>query len=1106
MISPAARLLVLAPEAGDHRARAFCLGAPAGWQVTLLTPLPGQRPTATETRDGEIRELRIGVEIPPEGRLAAAGIAGDAMLFGLAAAAARPGPLRRQAEALADAADLVLHLSPWSASLLARPPAEIYAPRGLMLAAALAGLQGDRLGEAWERIWQLEAALCGRARLVLAPGAAAAAGLGLLFDLPPARLRDAALGLRAEDAALPPPLPAGRRLCLAVNDYAIGGGRSGGAIRSRAMLDGLGRDTLLLTLGDQPAVTPLAPRLLEVVVPRGAAQRVAMADLRALAPAPMEDVLAAAHVGGDAALRRLLASLAPRAEALVFEQCYMAPLLTPLRRAAGPVPVIYHAHNLEAALKRDLLGAHPLAAVAVEAAGGLERELALAADLVLCCSEEDAAALRALGGQAQVLMVPHDALLDDGPPEMPAPEGPPRIGFIGSPHPPNRDAARFIRDVLAPALPNAVFEIVGGVCDSLPPGGPPNLRLHGVLAPEAMRAVLGGWRIALNPVAHGGGSSVKLADYLAQGLPVVSTPHGARGSMIAAAGAGILAEREAFVPVLAALLEAPARRDTLAAAARAWWASPARTAPLRLAQEALAALLAVAPPPRPPRHLLVLGSAATEAEAAVLAGTLDGLRPGFDAVDVLLPADLPPGLEAMLCAAATRSLRLPSGPPPPPVPPRQMLVAREEAAILRGFVPGLAGAAPLGLSGLLPPDAAEGRGLAPGFALLLPPGTGWVQLAFAAPAPLRLRLAVAAQDFGLLDLPGTGRVLELELRPGPPGAPLLLQGEVFAADGTAPATGLRLRRLVCGAAGGGPIRAMPLDTDATRLTRAASPEAWLAAARQVAAARGEAERRLLRGAPAPTALAPWLAESLGRYVAVLVPLEAGALAAMLLDPARSPRPRRLGLTLAADAGGGILPEAEASLLAHTDRALLARPGPWPVARGGVLRGFAALRQEAASARHLAAARAALGLERPWLLAAHLTGGMPAGQALHALAAAAGVDLVLAGDGQALRIAPSGRTQSAPIAFAALLCAAAPVCLGLWLPDPVADERALIALAWSVGVPVAADAGNPFARDALGADAEGPARLLADAGLRARLVQAGQARLAAWEQAHATWAD
>jgi len=41
--------------------------------------------------------------------------------------------------------------------------------------------------------------------------------------------------------------------------------------------------------------------------------------------------------------------------------------------------------------------------------------------------------------------------------------------------------------------------------------------------------VLGAADVALNPMASGSGTNLKMLEYCAAGLPVISTPHGARG-------------------------------------------------------------------------------------------------------------------------------------------------------------------------------------------------------------------------------------------------------------------------------------------------------------------------------------------------------------------------------------------------------------------------------------------------------------------------------------------------------------------------------------------------------------------------------------------------
>ena len=64
-----------------------------------------------------------------------------------------------------------------------------------------------------------------------------------------------------------------------------------------------------------------------------------------------------------------------------------------------------------------------------------------------------------------------------------------------------------------------------------------------------LRPVLAAADVAVNPVATGSGSNVKLSEYLAAGLPVVTTPLGLRGYEDVA-GLVTLADLEGFSAAL----------------------------------------------------------------------------------------------------------------------------------------------------------------------------------------------------------------------------------------------------------------------------------------------------------------------------------------------------------------------------------------------------------------------------------------------------------------------------------------------------------------------------------------------------------------------------
>lgn len=499
---------------------------------------------------------------------------------------------------MADAAGLVVHLDTSAAAALrGTTAAEVYAPS--------APACDDAPDPArFRAAFEAERDLAARARLTVMADPAGCECLRLLHGLPNARARfipDAMLGELLSLALTPAPAGPAAPILLAFNDYPVDEARGGGPVRVRDALAAFGQPTVLVSLASRGGAKWLAPGLVQVAVPKTPAQRAEEAESRGLTGFGIEDILAAAHALHNEALTAVTAALAARAGCAIFSHCYLAPLIAPLHAAAPGLPIVYDSHNVEAALKATLLAGHPAAAALSAYVGAIEQRLVAIAAAVFCCSDADAAHFAP--SARRLVMLPHGM--------APQPAGavaasPMRAGFLGSAHPPNLTAARAIVDVLAPRFPDVVFDIVGSVCPMIEGAYPPNVVLHGVVSDERKHALMGRWYVALNPVEQGGGASVKLADYLAHGLPSLNTPHGARGYPVVARGAGGLAELADFPAALAALLGDPARRQAMAVAAaalgreRAWpmIAAPARQviAELMARYGAMRATAPAAPP------------------------------------------------------------------------------------------------------------------------------------------------------------------------------------------------------------------------------------------------------------------------------------------------------------------------------------------------------------------------------------------------------------------------------------------------------------------------------------------------------------------------------
>lgn len=103
--------------------------------------------------------------------------------------------------------------------------------------------------------------------------------------------------------------------------------------------------------------------------------------------------------------------------------------------------------------------------------------------------------------------------------------------FIGSMHRPNIEAVEFICQ-LAENMPNFDFVILGTVGEAIINNKPDNVIVTLRVSDEEKDEWFSLATVALNPMIHGGGSNLKLLDYMAAGLPVVTTPFGARGHFI----------------------------------------------------------------------------------------------------------------------------------------------------------------------------------------------------------------------------------------------------------------------------------------------------------------------------------------------------------------------------------------------------------------------------------------------------------------------------------------------------------------------------------------------------------------------------------------------
>ena len=144
--------------------------------------------------------------------------------------------------------------------------------------------------------------------------------------------------------------------------------------------------------------------------------------------------------------------------------------------------------------------------------------------------------------------------------------------FIGSNWPMNIHATVQLADI-ARALPDVLFLVVGSVAGpaqaALGNSRPENVQFTGVVDDETFRNVLAIADVAVNPIVDGSGTCMKVLDYIAAGLPLVTSPLGGRGYGFADDVDADVVPIEGFPARVRAVLDDPERAQRRAAGAYA---------------------------------------------------------------------------------------------------------------------------------------------------------------------------------------------------------------------------------------------------------------------------------------------------------------------------------------------------------------------------------------------------------------------------------------------------------------------------------------------------------------------------------------------------------
>ncbi len=343
-------------------------------------------------------------------------------------------------------------------------------------------------------------------------------------------------------ATAPAALRGARPRYVVVNTFALTPVTSGGQVRLYGLYRALARhaDIHFVNLGGGKSphtLRELDHGLIEEVAPRSAAFLEAEHDLQAIVNASVGDLSAALYPNLLEDWVRAIAQNARHAQAVICSHPYGYPAVV----AAGyRGELVYEAHNVERDLKLGIYAAKPWPCGEIER---IERECARASSHVTACSHSERERLIALYGirADQCAVIANGIDLSAVPFAVIAARRAlqrrwrlqrPVALFIGSAHQPNVEAAQLIVDA-AGRCPEIDMVLMGSVCHRLDRGSlPRNLRLLGVVGDTEKALWLKVADIGLNPIISGAGTNLKLAEYAAAGLPIISTHFGARGGVL----------------------------------------------------------------------------------------------------------------------------------------------------------------------------------------------------------------------------------------------------------------------------------------------------------------------------------------------------------------------------------------------------------------------------------------------------------------------------------------------------------------------------------------------------------------------------------------------
>ncbi len=207
--------------------------------------------------------------------------------------------------------------------------------------------------------------------------------------------------------------------------------------------------------------------------------------------------------------------------------------------------LVYDSHNVEYKLMKQVTNGKFFGGIISYIVKRIEKNACKKSDLIVVCSDDDKKSLIELYGaeKDKIRIIPNSTDVKkfkvaskkekEHHKKLLKVKGK-TIFFVGAYYNPNIEALKFIVNKLAPKLKDYTFLIAGSVKNafyefSTEEKLPKNVRFFGQVIGDRLKNIIKASDIAINPTFTGSGIQIKMLDYMASGLPIVTTETGARG-------------------------------------------------------------------------------------------------------------------------------------------------------------------------------------------------------------------------------------------------------------------------------------------------------------------------------------------------------------------------------------------------------------------------------------------------------------------------------------------------------------------------------------------------------------------------------------------------